>query len=264
MRGRTLMTLLVFLLFVPAVWAEPTGREIMQEQKNRHEVDSEYTESVMILSDSRDNRERRLLKEYNKDFEDGQNRSLMVFLDPADIRGTALLTWDHENAPSDQWLYLPAQGRMQRIADSSKKSYFMGTDFTYEDLEPEELDNFVYEVLRNEEVDGHACWVIEAVPASEEQKRISGYSKRHLWIRHDNYVTVRIDFFDRRERVMKTQVAHDLENIRGDLWRARTTLMDNFSREHKTVIGVQNRRINQEIEDSVFTERFILRGFHTQ
>lgn len=256
--------LLFFLFFVSDVWAELSGREIMEEQKSRHEVHSEYTESIMILSDSKDNRERRLLKEYNKDFEDGQNRSLMVFLEPSDIRGTALLTWDHEDAQSDQWLYLPAQGRMQRIADSSKKSYFMGTDFTYEDLEPEELDNFVYEVLRNEDIDGQTCWVIEAVPVSEEQKRISGYSKRHLWVSKDNYATIKINFYDRRERVIKTQTAHDLENIRDDVWRARTTLMDNFSREHQTVIGVQNRRIDHVIEESVFTERFILRGFHTQ
>jgi len=255
---------LLFGLMGGIARAEMSGRQIMDEQKTRHEVDSEYVEVVMLLADSKGNKEKRLTKQYNKKLGNGEARALLVFLDPADIKGTALLTWDHDKDPSDQWLYLPAQGRMQRIAEGSKKSYFMGTDFTYEDLEPEDMDNYVYTVLKSEDLDGAACWVVEAVPANDAKKRESSYSKRLLWVRQDNYVTAKVEFYDRRERILKTQTAHDLENVQGTVWRARKTLMDNVSKQHKTVMGLKTRELNKPIDDQVFTERFILKGSHLE
>ena len=265
MRMRSfLLAVLLIGLMGGVARAEMSGRQIMDEQKTRHEVDSEYVEVVMLLADNKGNKEKRLTKQYNKKLGNGEARALLVFLDPADIKGTALLTWDHDKDPSDQWLYLPAQGKMQRIAEGSKKSYFMGTDFTYEDLEPEDMDNYVYTVVKSEALDGAACWVVEAVPANEAKKRESSYSKRLLWIRQDNYVTVKVEFYDRRERVMKTQTAHDLENVQGTVWRARKTLMDNVSKDHKTVMGLKARELNKPIDDQVFTERFILKGSHLE
>lgn len=263
MRSFLLAVVLVGLLGGVAR-AEMSGRQIMDEQKTRHEVDSEYVEVVMLLADSKGNKEKRLTKQYNKKLGNGEARALLVFLDPADIKGTALLTWDHDKDPSDQWLYLPAQGKMQRIAEGSKKSYFMGTDFTYEDLEPEDMDNYVYTVVKNENLDGAACWVVEAVPANDAKKRESSYSKRLLWVRQDNFVTAKVEFYDRRERLMKTQTAHDLENVQGTVWRARKTLMDNVSKDHKTVMGLKARELNKPIDDQVFTERFILKGSHLE
>ena len=259
-----LLAVLSVVLLGGVAKAEMSGRQIMDKQKSHQEVDSEYVEVVILLADSKGNKEKRLTKQYNKKQEKGEARALLVFLDPADIKGTALLTWDHDKDPSDQWLYLPAQGKMQRIAEGSKKSYFMGTDFTYEDLEPEDMDSYVYTVLKNEDVDGATCWVVEAVPANDAKRRDSSYSKRLLWIRQDNYVTVKVEFYDRRERLMKVQTAHDLENVQGTVWRARKTLMDNVSKQHKTVMGLKVRDLNKPIDDQVFTERFILKGSHLE
>ena len=80
----------------------------------------------------------------------------------------------------------------------------MGTDLTFEDLDPEEIDHFDYTVIREDKLDGQDCWVIQAVPADQEAERSSGYSRRVLWIRKDIYFTLRIDFYGRRGSLIKT------------------------------------------------------------
>ncbi len=248
--------------------AEMTGRQVMEKQKERHKVKSEIGAETMLLVDKDKNQEKRQVKRYAKEVGKDLHRYLVVFLSPGDIKGTALLTWEQKGRENDQWLYLPAQKKMQRIAKGSKKNYFMGTDFTYEDMEPEDIDNFNYTILRTEQFnhDGksYECYVIQAIPANEEKKRESGYSKRIMWIDKKNLVTLKGDFYDRRDRLQKTQTSHELENVGGTVWRPKKTLMNHHEKNHKTVTGIMSRKINTAIDNSVFTERFILSGKHTE
>ncbi len=143
-----------------AAASEMTGREIMQKQKDLHQSKTEFIEQNMILVDRSGGKEARKLRHYLSESEPDVDRALIVFLSPADIRGTALLTWQHKDRDDDQWLYLPAQGKMQRIVKGGKRNSFMGTDFTYEDLENEVLDDFTYTRTGDEEVDESPCYVV--------------------------------------------------------------------------------------------------------
>lgn len=264
-KGLSIFTGTLMILFLPLCFAEPSGMEIMKEQEKRQKVETEYTEQIVILADADgSNKEKRLMRHYSKEMDDGTSRALMVFMAPADIAGTALLTWENKDRESDQWLYLPAQKKVQRVAKGSKKNYFMGTDFTYEDMEPEDIDNFQYTVLRSETIDSVDYWVVEAVPANKKKRKESAYSKRLMWIDKQNYVTFRLEFYDRRDRLIKTQTGHAPENIEETVWRFKKGLMNNASMQHKTLVGTRLRKINEPIDDSVFTERFILSGKHMQ
>jgi len=254
----------MFITPVISISSELTGREIMEKQKKLHKTKNEFEIQKMILVDRRKNKEVRELKRYSKEVEEDVNRFLIVFLSPPNIRGTALLTWEHKNAESDQWLYMPARGKMQRIAKGGKKNYFMGTDFAYEDLRPEDLDAHQYNRLKDETLKGQDCYVVEALPATKEEKRSSGYSKRIMWIRKDNFVTVKVDFYDRRGRLLKRQINLDFKNIEGTIWRPQKVLMENFKNGHKTLVGTIKRDISSVIPDRTFTERFILKGLHTK
>jgi len=265
-KGKNLLMAVFFCLFFFS-WSQAnamTGKEIMKMQKERHKVKSEIGTEIMILVDQSGSKEKRKVKRYAKEVGDDLHRYLIVFLKPADIKGTALLTWEQKGRDNDQWLYLPARKKMQRIAKGSKKNYFMGTDFTYEDLEPEDIENFNYTILREEKFNNQDCYVIEAVPATKEKRKESGYSKRIMWIDKQNLTTLKADFYDRRGRLQKTQTNYDLINVKGTVWRANKSLMVHHQRKHKTLIGVKSRRINVDLDDSTFTERFILSGKHTQ
>jgi hypothetical protein len=248
--------------------SEYTGRQIMEKQEELHESQTEYGEEVMLLVDvSSDAKEKRDVKRYAKDMGNDLRRYLLVFLAPPDIKGTALLTHENENE-DDQWLYMPALKKMQRIASGSKKSYFMGTDFTYEDMEPEDIENFDYTVLREETVDhvepAAKCYVVEAVPANKEKKRASSYSRRMIWVDKNTFTTVQVEFYDRRDRLIKTQKSFEFENISGTIYRPQKTIMDNHEKKHKTLTLVKKRIIDDPIEDSVFSERFILSDRHIE
>ena len=265
-----ILSLAISLMIIPLTVhaSEMTGQEIMKKQKELHKVQTEIGNEIMLLVDKDGSKERRQVKRYAKETGQDIHRYLIVFLDPADIKGTALLTWEQKERENDQWLYLPAQKKMQRIAKGSKKNYFMGTDFTYEDMEPEDIDNFIYKILRSEKLSQDKqvseCYVIESVPANKEKKKESGYSKRIMWIEKEYLYTLKVEFYDRRDRLQKVQTNHALINVSGTIWRAKKSLMKHLLRDHKTLTGTTSREINNPLKDSVFTERFILSGKHKQ
>jgi hypothetical protein len=247
---------------------EMTGRDIIKKQKELHNVQSEVGKEIMLLVDKSGGKEKRTLIRQGKELEPDENRFLLVFTSPADIRGTSVLTWEHKDRDNDQWLYMPATRKLQRIASGSKKNYFMGTDFTYEDMKPEHLDNFKYTIIKNETLNhdkkDQECWVIESVPANEEKAKDSGYSKRIMWIEKAHYTTLKVEFYDKRDQLLKTQTNHEMQNVEGTIWRPQKTLMRHHQKNHKTLTMVTDRAINTQIDENVFTERYILTGKHVQ
>jgi hypothetical protein len=266
------LALLLLWMLGAMAYADMTGKEIINEQIQRHEVDTEEATEIMLLVDKNGDREKRVLKRYSKKNDQNLNRFLLVFTNPVDINGTALLTWEQNNGMDDQWMYLPAQGRLKRIAQGNKKAYFMGTDFTYEDMELEDMDSFNYKILRSEQLEYFVskkektadCWVIESVPANKKAKHLSSYSKRILWVDKSNFFTLKIQFFDKTDEHIKTQTSHNVVHVKGDAWRGNKTLMDNHKRDHKTLSGVKERKIDQLIDDKMFTENYIISERHIQ
>ena len=257
--------LLGFLAFTAAnlafgqTW---TGIKVMDEQAERHKSTSEFSNETMTLVDKNGNEEKRKMRRFSKEIQPETNRFLMVFDDPASINGTALLTWDNDGPDDDQWMFLPAQKRLQRIAKGSKKGYFMGTDFTFEDLEPEERDNFTYEIIRSDTISKLDVWVIKAVPANNDVAKSSGYKYRLLWVLKKYFFTVKIEFFDKRETKIKTQVNGRLKKINGSRYRANKAIMTNHKTNHKTIMEVVSRKIDKALDSTIFTERYITSRRH--
>lgn len=250
------------VLFVSAntFAGELTGRDIIKRQKDNHKSSLEIEKQMMMLIDKSGKKEIRQVKRYSKEMEDDVYRYLLVFLDPKDIKGVSLLTWQNKNGGDDQWLYMPAMGKqMKRIAGGSKKSYFMGTDFTYEDLSPDKIDNYTHKLLKEEKVGADDCYVVESVPANETVLKDSGYSKKISWIRKDIFFTVKVEFYDKRGKLLKTQTVSDVEKIEGNLYRAKKVLMDHHKKNHKTAILINDRKIGSDIPDDIFTERSVLK-----
>jgi hypothetical protein len=237
-----------------------TAREIIDVQAKRHKLENETTVMTLTLIDRKGFRETRTLRRLDKDRGNGLMSSLTVFDAPADIKGTALLTRENEGKANDQWLYFPSQRRLQRIAQARRNGYFMGTDFTYEDMDPERIDDYAYRHVRSEAIEGVDCHVTEAVPADEKRRRTSGYGRRLLWIRKDLFFTIRIEFFDRRDVLVKTQVNSELGKVRGDVWRVEKSFVDNLAKQHQTEVVVVSRDTETLLPDDTFTDRNIRTG----
>jgi outer membrane lipoprotein-sorting protein len=244
---------------VPGAAAQP-GRDIMEKQRDLYRTrDEEETQRMTLVSKGGDTKQRKIVR-YTLTGSDDLSKILIRFLAPRDVENTGLLTWEARDGNDDQWFYLPATKKAKRIAASGKKNRFMGTDFAFEDLRPENLAAHTYAVLATETVDGQPCWVIEAVPANAKQAADSGYGKRKLWVRQDNYYTVKREYYDKRDRLEKVQTDRKLRNVKGSVWRADEVEMHDVQAGTKTIVDIEKRELDKGLKDSLFTEAELTRG----
>ncbi len=155
------------------------------------------------------------------------DRSLTVFDRPRDIKGTALLSHTRVLEADDQWLYLPALKRVKRISSSNKSGPFVGSEFAYEDLLSQEVAKYTYKWLRDEAcAPGNTltCFVVERYP----QYKNSGYTKQIVWIDQQEYRPMRIDYFDRKDALLKTLRMTQYRQYLGQYWRAHHWRMENL------------------------------------
>ena len=238
-----------------------SGLDIMKKQKNVQHTPFEYEEQELTLVDIKSKVEtKRTLRRHIKE-KDKLQKSLITFTGPADIKGTALLTWEQNDREDDQWLYVPGIGKMQRIAGSGKKKYFMGTDFTFADLERESLENYQYEcqkVTKCKKKSRHSCYVIDALPKDKKIQRSTGYKRRKIYVRKDNFVTTKIKYYDKKDKLLKTLFNSKWKQF-GEIWRAGKSTMKRKG-FHKTTIEIKDRSVDKQIADKTFSARFIKTG----
>ena len=234
----------------------PSGKQIIERNDAMRSVDDEQVDLRMELINKRGQKRDRQLSWVLKNDAQRNQRALLRFLDPADVRGTALLSIENPDRDDDQWLYLPALRKSRRISAANKSDSFVGSDFSYEDLGPEEIDQHEYRFVREDTLDGAAVYVVEAVPNNEQRKRESGYSRREIYVRKDTASIVRINYYDRQQELLKVFLAKDIRQVPSTkTWRAYTVEMKNEKSGHSTVITYGRFVINAGVSDETFSTR---------
>ncbi len=151
------------------------------------------------------------------------DKSIVIFDRPRDIEGTALLSFTHIAEADDQWLFLPALKRVKRISSANKSGPFIGSEFAYEDLLSQEVAKYTYRWLRDEPCGDLQCFVMERYPVYEN----SGYTKQITWVDQDEYRVMKIEYYDRKDDLLKTLTFVDYQQYLGQYWRAQNLLMNN-------------------------------------
>ena len=243
-------------IFTPIFIFAMTGKEVIDKQEKMQSVNSDIIKSNMIIIDSSNNIEKRKTINIYKKLKNVK-KSVITFLYPSNVKGVALLNYkfsDYEN----QWLYLPALHRFQQIAEGSKFDYFMGTDFTYEDLSPINKEHYTYKLLREETIENNFqnlknkfdCYVVESKP-KEKYKNDTLYSKKILWIEKNNYYTVRIDFYNKDGKLIKRELNFSFKNIpnkiKTTIYRPIYSIMNNFKEKHLTLVNNVDIKVNINI-----------------
>lgn len=249
-----LIVLCIFVILPVLTAKEITGREIMKKVDNRYTGDDQVGDMTMTLIKSSGRKRVRKVRVWQKDYGEN-NKSLMRFLLPADVRGTGFLVWEHKEKDDDQWLYLPALKKVRRISTREKEKSFMGTDFSYEDLGSHNLDDYNYTLLGSEIYDGEGCYVVESVPKPGKEK---SYDKTTSWIRKDIFLAIKIDFYDKKGNFLKSLHTADIEKIDG-IWTIRRMEMENAEKKHRTILEFTNVRYNTGLKDNIFTERNLIK-----
>lgn len=220
-------------------------------------------DSVMILIDKKGHERRREIKIFSKD-KGKDTLKMQFFLSPADVKDTGFLTYDYYSGEKDddQWLYLPDLRKTKRIATSDKSSAFMGSDFSYADITRRVVDEWRYKLLKEDAVDGHKVWLVEAVPVSKKVEDRYGFKKSILFVRQDIFVVIRAIHVLQEAKKVKYMEVKKLEQIDG-IWVATERWMKTTRSKrtlHSTKLIWSNVRLNQDLQESFFSVRQLEKG----
>ena len=234
-------------------YAADDAREIVAEAQRRTESQSQRYEGLLQLFDARGR-----ITDKRWTFErlgaHGRSRSVLRFVAPAEVKGVALLVVNHPDRASDQWMWTPAIERERRIALQDRSTRFFGTDFSFEDLEERDVNQYDYALLGDEQVDGAACWRIQSTP---KRTRQSQYTRSTLWIRKDSYAIVRIESYAKDKLVRRLNYSN-LRNVQG-IWSAGQMEMHDLTRGSRTRLTLDKLQYNVALNDEDFTLQAIRR-----
>lgn len=260
-------TKFVIVFWTLTVWGMPTyaldnidARQVAVNVDERDEGQDQVTDLEMTLTNKQGQQRVRKVQMYRKEYGPDE-KMVMFFLEPADVKGTGFLSWDYQDASKDdeQWLYLPALKKVRRIASSNKSDSFMGTDFTYTDMGGWNVDDYTYKSLPVESLDGIECYHIERLPKDDKILKETGYGRTEIWVRPDIWLMVKVVFYDKKLNDLKTLMLSDIEQIDG-IWTAKTYQMKNVQENHQTTFKFSNHTYNSGLEDEIFTDRRLQQG----
>lgn len=245
----------LFTLPVSQVKSQPSGKQVMERVYHSPSGDDMKSNLSMTLINARGEQRVRELRQFMKTTSEVEKK-IMFFLSPPDVRNTSFMNFSYaDGRDDDQWIYLPALQRVRRISSDSKSDYFMGSDFTYDDLGDRHPDEDRHTLTGEETLDGHACYIVESRPRDSNYM----YSKTVTWVMKDSYLGLKREFYDQNGKLLKTLKVSEFEKING-FWTILETEMHNNQRNHRTIMRLSNIQYNTGISDNQFTERSMSRG----
>lgn len=223
--------------------------------------DSSSRATITLTNKSGQTRVRETYSETKLEADGFDNSRMTRFISPPDIKDTGTLLIEHSNSDDDIWIYLPALKRVRRLVANNKKDSFVGTDFSYGDIIGQRVKDWIHKVINEDIIDGKPCYVIESLPANAAISDVSGYSRRISWIRKDNYVLVKSEFWDVDGHPLKTLMFQDIKEVdpQNSKWQPMILIAVNHQTQHRTDIHLEDFKVNQHIPASHFIPLYLER-----
>jgi outer membrane lipoprotein-sorting protein len=237
--NKILLFAAVLPMLAPAFGQDPR-QIILEVQKRQHSDSQRYEGTLEVTSQGNQVATKRWVYQRIGSF--GKSKAILRFTAPAEVKGVGLLIVNHPDRASDQWMWRPAIGRDQRIALQDRSTRFFGTDFSFEDLEERDVDQYNYKLLADEE----GMWKLESRPRKSSQ-----YEYSYFWIKKDNYTFVRIEAYSKKGLV-RTIDYKNYEQIKG-IWTARLTEVYDVTRKSRTTLKYEKLEYNLPMKDDDFT-----------
>jgi hypothetical protein len=238
---------LAVLLAAAGVAAAQDARAIVEESQRRGRSNSQRYEGVLeVISSS--NKVSKKSWSSLKLGSYGDSKGIIRFSAPAEVKGVALLVINHPDRSSDQWMWTPAIGRDRRIALQDRSTRFFGTDFSFEDLEERDVNQYDYQLKGEDAIDGAPCWRIESRP---RKGKSSQYTLSRVWVRKDNYVPAQYENLAGDEVVRRLRQT-DIRNVQG-IWTACKLEMTDLRRKSRTILSIEKLEYNIPLKDDDFT-----------
>ncbi len=238
--------------------AQNKGLEIAQKA---HDLDQGYggyeVELTMILKNANGQESTRAMNSQTLEVANDGDKSMISFMEPKDVKGTAMLTFSHKSESDDQWLFLPAIKRVKRISSNNKSGPFMGSEFAYEDLSSQEVEKYTYEFVQEDNSGGDKIAVVDRFPVDSK----SGYSKNRAYYNVDQSHRIeKIEFYDRRGSLLKTLTYLDYKIYKDKHWRANVLDVVNHQSQKETKLIFKDYNFDVDLSDRDFTQNSLKRA----
>ncbi len=204
----------------------------------------------MVLRNRHGETSQRKMRNKTLEISGDGDKVIIIFDTPRDVKGTAFLSFTHKVGSDDQWLFLPALQRVKRIASHNKSGPFMGSEFAYEDIASQEVEKYSYRYIADEVFDGRDHFIIERDPVDPR----SGYKRQRVWLDKEAYRVWKIDFYDRKNSLLKTLTYDDYHQYLKQYWRANTMKMINHQTGKSTLLKWQDFRFRNGFSEKEFTK----------
>lgn len=255
MNLRTLFALALALMLVAGVafGEDLDGKQIVEKMRDRGNSETTLMQVEMIITDKHgDQRVRQIINRMKDD--PAGDKTVVTFLKPDDVKGTKFLVVQKKQGDDEQFLYMPALKKVRRISAKQKSGSFMGTDFSYSDLQSYDPDKGTHTKLGEMNLDGQDCYQVQTVPNNPEDY---DYSKIVYYVRKDNFIPIKGEFFDKRGELLKVLTVTKLEKDAAGEWVVRDTTMKNVQKGSSTRMIIRQHKTNIKIDDQFFTDRFL-------
>ncbi|MBN2718139.1 MAG: outer membrane lipoprotein-sorting protein [Deltaproteobacteria bacterium] len=222
---------------------------------------SEAVMNLTIKNSKGEKRERKIAM-VTKLFDGGKTEKRVYrFLEPADVKGTGVLSFDYESKSDDMWIYLPALRKTRRIVTSEKAKSFMGSEFSYADMNTPTLSDYTFRTLKEEQVDGVGCWKIEALPKNDGVADDEGYSKKYVWIAKNEFTIRKAEYFDLDGALLKVLISKDVVVVDQAKGRYRSKYMEMTNKQNgrQSIFKIEKIENVPNTSDSYFTTGYLER-----
>ena len=245
--NRAFSSISLLLIAIVTLRAADDPRQIVEEAQRRTNANSERYEGLLRVIDAKGKiADKRWI--FMRLGSHGNSKAVLRFTAPAEVKGVTLLIVNHPERASDQWMWTPALQRERRIALQDRSTRFFGTDFSFEDLEERDVNQYDYALVGEQAIDGTVCWRIESTPA---QKKISQYTRSEVWIRKDTYALAQVENFVKGDLVRRLNYG-DFAQTQG-IWTARRLEMIDLRRNSRTILMLEKLQYNIPLREEDFS-----------
>jgi len=182
----------------------------------------------------------------------GEQKYFIYFFQPAEVKDMTFMVFKYPAKDDDRWLFVPALNMVRRIAMQDKQASFVGSDFTYEDISGRDLADDSHELLKEESLNGKACFVVKSTPKAGS----ANYGYRLSWIDKGNFLPLKEEYHDRAGAPLRVFTADEVREVKGLATVTRRS-MKNLQSGHRTEVRYLSQDYNIGLEAGLFSERFL-------
>jgi outer membrane lipoprotein-sorting protein len=234
---------------------KPDPKEIMKKSRDQSKLSGMEAKTILEINDGKGNQRIRETTMASRIFPDGTEKRTILFLSPADVKGTGILIWDFETKEDNMWIYMPALRKSRKIVSSEKSKNFMGSEFSNADLAVGNLDEFTYEITGTENVDQNICWKIASTPVSPEVAKENGISTKTTWISQKDFMPRKTLFMDPEGKIWKELTFSGIKLMDAKTGKYFISKMEikNIKNGRSSKMDMTEMTYNPAVKEEIFT-----------